>query len=309
MIAARPAARSRVTLWSMAVVVAVDFGEKRIGARDLGRLGPAGDAADDPRPQERRGRRSTALARFCRERGGEPRGLRHPALSGGSREPVRGADPLLRRAASPARPASPVRFHEETLTSDEATRRLPRRARREDVDRTAAAVLLEDFLQHAGPRPRERQADERRPPGRSASVCSSPSSRSRSPSTSTGTIEYPAAAAARRGGHRLLPVRDARRRRSSAGWTPRASSARRGWPRCTTASPAARPPSQAGEYRFARPTPLSDVLARMGRGDVVRHVDRRARGPDRRGDLRALLEPGHQPPRGLPPRARQPATD
>lgn len=29
---------------------------------------------------------------------------------------------------------------------------------------------------------------------------------------------------------------------------------------------------QAGEYRFARPTPLSEVLTRMGRGDVVRHV-------------------------------------
>ena len=29
---------------------------------------------------------------------------------------------------------------------------------------------------------------------------------------------------------------------------------------------------QAGEYRFARPTPLSEVLARMGRGDVVKHV-------------------------------------
>ena len=29
---------------------------------------------------------------------------------------------------------------------------------------------------------------------------------------------------------------------------------------------------QAGEYRFARPTPLSEVLARMGRGDVVRYV-------------------------------------
>jgi UPF0755 protein len=29
---------------------------------------------------------------------------------------------------------------------------------------------------------------------------------------------------------------------------------------------------EAGEYQFARPTPLSNVLARMGRGDVVRHV-------------------------------------
>jgi UPF0755 protein len=31
-------------------------------------------------------------------------------------------------------------------------------------------------------------------------------------------------------------------------------------------------PLQAGEYRFTRPTPLSDVLARMARGDVVRHT-------------------------------------
>ena len=44
----------------------------------------------------------------------------------------------------------PVRFHEETLTSNEASRRLPRRATREDLDRTAAAILLEDYLQSAG---------------------------------------------------------------------------------------------------------------------------------------------------------------
>ena len=30
-------------------------------------------------------------------------------------------------------------------------------------------------------------------------------------------------------------------------------------------------PLQAGEYRFSRPTPLSQVIARMGKGDVVRH--------------------------------------
>ncbi|HTR01916.1 MAG TPA: endolytic transglycosylase MltG [Thermoanaerobaculia bacterium] len=29
---------------------------------------------------------------------------------------------------------------------------------------------------------------------------------------------------------------------------------------------------QAGEYRFTRPTPLSEVIARMGRGDVLRHT-------------------------------------
>jgi len=31
-------------------------------------------------------------------------------------------------------------------------------------------------------------------------------------------------------------------------------------------------PLQAGEYRFSRPTPLSQVIARMARGDVVRHA-------------------------------------
>ena len=43
----------------------------------------------------------------------------------------------------------PVRFHEETLTSNEAARRLPPGAGREAVDPMAAAVLLEDYLQHA----------------------------------------------------------------------------------------------------------------------------------------------------------------
>jgi RNase H-fold protein (predicted Holliday junction resolvase) len=46
-----------------------------------------------------------------------------------------------------------VRFHEETLTSDEAARRLPPGAAREDLDPMAAAVLLEDYLQHASERP------------------------------------------------------------------------------------------------------------------------------------------------------------
>jgi UPF0755 protein len=31
-------------------------------------------------------------------------------------------------------------------------------------------------------------------------------------------------------------------------------------------------PLQAGEYRFTRPTPLSEVIARLARGDVVRHT-------------------------------------
>jgi RNase H-fold protein (predicted Holliday junction resolvase) len=42
----------------------------------------------------------------------------------------------------------PVEFHEETLTSREAESRLPPGAAPEEVDRVAAAVLLEDFLRH-----------------------------------------------------------------------------------------------------------------------------------------------------------------
>jgi putative Holliday junction resolvase len=42
-----------------------------------------------------------------------------------------------------------VRFHEETLTSDEAARRLAPGAPKEDRDREAAAVLLEDYLASA----------------------------------------------------------------------------------------------------------------------------------------------------------------
>jgi len=41
-----------------------------------------------------------------------------------------------------------VLFHEETLTSDEAARRLPPGSDREATDPMAAAVLLEDYLAH-----------------------------------------------------------------------------------------------------------------------------------------------------------------
>ncbi len=56
-------------------------------------------------------------------------------------------------------------------------------------------------------------------------------------------------------------------------------------------------PLQAGEYRFTRPTALSEVIARMARGRRRPAHDRRARGPDGRGDVRALLEPRHLPAR------------
>ena len=47
-----------------------------------------------------------------------------------------------------------MRFHEETLTSNEAARRLAAGRGREDLDRTAAAVLLEDYLASVAPEAR-----------------------------------------------------------------------------------------------------------------------------------------------------------
>ena len=136
----------------MAVVVAVDFGEKRIGVA----TSDASGLLATPRITLVRTNDKAAieaLGRFCREEESEL------VVFGIPRSPEGVESPFAERIRSFAsrferETGLPVRFHEETLTSDEASRRLPRRARREDLDRTAAAVLLEDFLQHAGPRPR-----------------------------------------------------------------------------------------------------------------------------------------------------------
>ncbi|HJW14991.1 MAG TPA: Holliday junction resolvase RuvX [Thermoanaerobaculia bacterium] len=127
-------------------ILAIDFGEKRIGLatsdatetlatprRTLVRKDDAGAAA--------------AILRFCEE---EEIGL---LLVGLPRSPQGVESPFAARirsfAARLARETRiPIRFHEETLTSNEAARRLPPGARREDLDRTAAAVLLEDYLRH-----------------------------------------------------------------------------------------------------------------------------------------------------------------
>lgn len=132
----------------MAVVVAVDFGEKRIG---LATSDAAGVLAT---PRATLSRRSDAaaveaLARFCREAEaalvvfGIPRSPegRESAFAGR----VRAFAGRFERETG-----LPIRFHEETLTSNEAARRLPPGTAREDLDRMAAAVLLEDYLQHAG---------------------------------------------------------------------------------------------------------------------------------------------------------------
>jgi putative Holliday junction resolvase len=132
----------------MTRIVAVDFGEKRIGLATSDASGLLATARVTLR------RKSDAAAieeldRFCRD---EEAGL---VVFGIPRSPEGVESPFAARVRSFAsrferRTGLPVRFHEETLTSDEAMRRLPRTARREEIDRTAAAVLLEDYLQSAG---------------------------------------------------------------------------------------------------------------------------------------------------------------
>ena len=129
-------------------ILAIDFGEKRIG---LATSDASGKLATPRSTLERRGDEAALrdILRFCAE---EEIGL---ILLGLPRSPEGVESPFAARIRSFAgklekAAALPVRFHEETLTSDEAARRVSRRAPRGDVDRMAAAVLLEDFLAHTG---------------------------------------------------------------------------------------------------------------------------------------------------------------
>ena len=132
----------------MAVVVAVDFGEKRIGLATSDATGVLAT------PRTTLSRRSDAAAvrdleAFCREVEAAV------VVFGIPRSPEGRESAFAGRIRSFAgrferQTGLPVRFHEETLTSNEAARRLPPGASRDEVDRTAAAILLEDYLQHAG---------------------------------------------------------------------------------------------------------------------------------------------------------------
>lgn len=136
----------------MAVVVAVDFGEKRIG---LATSDASGTLAT---PRATLTRRSDAaavesLARFCRDAEAELVVFGVPRSPGGNESAfasrVRSFAGRFHRETG-----IPVRFHEETLTSNEAARRVPAGAGKAALDREAAAVLLEDYLQHTGARTR-----------------------------------------------------------------------------------------------------------------------------------------------------------
>ena len=127
-------------------ILAIDFGEKRIG---LATSDASGRLATPRRTLRRKSDRTTLdeIARFCEEEEiGE-------ALVGIPRSPEGVESPIAARIRSFAeklrlRTGLPVRFHEETLTSVEAASRLPSGSDSEALDAASAAVLLEDYLQN-----------------------------------------------------------------------------------------------------------------------------------------------------------------
>ncbi len=133
-------------------ILAVDFGERRIG---LATSDASGTLATPRRTLHRHDDNSAALdiLRFCEE---EEIGM---VVLGIPRSPDGIESSFASRVRSFARKLAasttiPIRFHEETLTSDEAARRLTRKSSREPLDPMAAAVLLEDFLEHQSREPR-----------------------------------------------------------------------------------------------------------------------------------------------------------
>ncbi len=140
---------SSATLFRMERILAIDFGEKRIGLATSDALG---QIATPRRTLHRRTDEAAIveILRFCEE---EEIGI---ILLGIPRSPAGEESPFAARVRSfarklAARTALPIRFHEETLTSDEAARQRRRPGSRADLDPDAAAVLLEDFL-HSEPR-------------------------------------------------------------------------------------------------------------------------------------------------------------
>jgi putative Holliday junction resolvase len=131
-------------------MLAIDFGESRIG---LATSDAEGRLATPRETIPRKGDEGAldAILAFCeREEIGA-------ILFGIPRSPEGVESPFAARIRSFARKLAartplPIRFHEETLTSNEAARRLPPGSPREALDRAAAAVLLEDYLAHTGGR-------------------------------------------------------------------------------------------------------------------------------------------------------------
>jgi putative Holliday junction resolvase len=136
----------------MTRILAVDFGERRIGLA----TSDAAETLATPRRTVPRTSDEAAVAEIAAFARDEEVGL---LVVGIPRSPDGVESPIASRIRSFAAKLAAgtglqVRFHEETLTSDEARRRLPPGSDKGALDRTAAAVLLEDFLSSAGARSR-----------------------------------------------------------------------------------------------------------------------------------------------------------
>ena len=128
-------------------ILAVDFGERRIGLA----TSDANGVLATPRKTIVRADDEAAIAEILAFSAAEEIGaivLGIPRSPEGVESAFAGR---IRSFASKLRRRTelPILFHEETLTSDEAARRVPRGTPKEEIDRTAAAVLLEDYLAHS----------------------------------------------------------------------------------------------------------------------------------------------------------------
>lgn len=128
-------------------ILAVDFGERRIGLA----TSDASGVLATPRKTIGRADDEAAIAEILAFAAAEEIGM---VVLGIPRSPEGAESPFAGRIRSFAaklgrRTDLPILFHEETLTSDEAARRVPRGAEKEEIDRMAAAVLLEDYLAHS----------------------------------------------------------------------------------------------------------------------------------------------------------------
>ncbi len=146
-----PLAPSLPLVYSLRVrLLAVDFGEKRIG---LATSDATGMIVTGRRTLSR-GRDLRAIeeiARFCKEEEIEA------IVIGIPRSPEGVESPLAIRIRSFARKLArqtglQIQEHEETLTSWEAQHEMPFLTK-EEVDRSAAAILLSDYLAHVSGRP------------------------------------------------------------------------------------------------------------------------------------------------------------
>jgi putative Holliday junction resolvase len=126
-------------------LLAIDFGEKRIG---LATCDATGQVVAARRTLARKNDAEAAreIARFCANE--EVQAI----VLGLPRSPSGAESPFARRVRSFCEKLSrevelPIHYHEETLTSWEAERAAPGLSKGE-VDRNAAAILLSDYLAH-----------------------------------------------------------------------------------------------------------------------------------------------------------------